>query len=78
MLAHGRAAYLRGREPNFELTEAEKQELQLLQWEEFLEQTRQAILSKSKKSRISWKAQYVEIIGGCWLILTSCLSTNLR
>lgn len=46
---YDRAAYLRGREPNFELTEAEKQELQLLQWEEFLEQTRQAILSKKRK-----------------------------
>lgn len=46
---YDRAAYLCGREPNFELTEAEKQELQLLQWEEFLEQTRQAILSKKRK-----------------------------
>jgi len=42
-----RAAYLCGREPNFKLTDAEKQELQLLQWEDFLEQTRQSILNKS-------------------------------
>nr|QDB64643.1 soloist [Bryum argenteum] len=46
---YDRAAYLCGREPNFELTEAEKQELQLLQWEDFLEQTRQSILSKKRK-----------------------------
>ena len=47
LFVYCRAAYLCGREPNFELTEAEKQELQLLQWEDFLEQTRQSILSKS-------------------------------
>lgn len=46
---YDRAAYLCGREPNFQLTEAEKQELQLLQWEEFLEQTRQSILNKKRK-----------------------------
>lgn len=46
---YDRAAYLCGREPNFELTEAEKQELQLLRWEEFLELTRQSILSKKRK-----------------------------
>lgn len=49
---YDRAAYLCGREPNFELTEAEKQELQLLQWEDFLEQTRQSILSKKRKRGI--------------------------
>ncbi|KAG0616717.1 hypothetical protein M758_5G136800 [Ceratodon purpureus] len=46
---YDRAAYLCGRETNFELTESEKQELQLLQWEDFLEQTRQSILSKKRK-----------------------------
>lgn len=46
---YDRAAYLCGREPNFELTNAEKQELQLLQWEDFLEQTRQSILNKKRK-----------------------------
>jgi len=46
---YDRAAYLCGREPNFELTDAEKQELQLLQWEDFLEQTRQSILNKKRK-----------------------------
>jgi hypothetical protein len=57
-----RAAYLCGREPNFELTEAEKQELQLLQWEDFLEQTRQSILSKSTCSKIHPKSGTV----GCY------------
>ena len=62
MFVRCRAAYLCGREPNFELTEAEKQELQLLQWEDFLEQTRQSILSKSTCSKIHPKSGTV----GCY------------
>jgi hypothetical protein len=37
-----------GREPNFELSEEDKQELQRFQWDEFLELTRKSILNKSK------------------------------
>jgi hypothetical protein len=37
-----------GREPNFELSEEEKQELQNYTWEDFLAVTRNTITSKSK------------------------------
>lgn len=37
-----------GREPNFELSEEEKQELRKFKWEDFLAVTRSAITSKSK------------------------------
>jgi hypothetical protein len=37
-----------GREPNFELSEEDKLELQGFQWDEFLELTRKSILNKSK------------------------------
>jgi hypothetical protein len=37
-----------GREPNFELSEEDKRELQGFQWDEFLELTRKSILNKSK------------------------------
>lgn len=36
-----------GREPNFELSEEEKQELRKFKWDEFLAITRSAINSKS-------------------------------
>lgn len=37
-----------GREPNFELSDAEKHELRKLKWEDFLAVTRSAITNKSK------------------------------
>lgn len=37
-----------GREPNFELSEEEKQELRKFNWDEFLAITRSAITNKSK------------------------------
>lgn len=39
-----------GREPNFELSEEEKQELRKFNWDEFLTITRSAITNKSKFS----------------------------
>ncbi|RWW65989.1 hypothetical protein BHE74_00026657, partial [Ensete ventricosum] len=48
-----RAAFMCGREPNFELTEEEKQELRQYNWEEFLAMTRSAINNKSKLKLIS-------------------------
>ncbi|KAL3850419.1 hypothetical protein ACJIZ3_012301 [Penstemon smallii] len=45
---YDRAAFMCGREPNFELPEEEKQELKKYKWNEFLAITRSAI-SKSKK-----------------------------
>lgn len=43
-----RAAFMCGREPNFELPEDEKQQLSKFNWEEFLAFTRSAINNKSK------------------------------
>ncbi|RZS13239.1 hypothetical protein BHM03_00044798, partial [Ensete ventricosum] len=48
-----RAAFLCGREPNFELSEEEKQELRQYKWDEFLEKTRSAINDKSKMKLFS-------------------------
>lgn len=49
---YDRAAYLCGRVPNFELSEEEKQELQGLQWEDFLQITKEAIANKKKQKRV--------------------------
>jgi hypothetical protein len=38
-----------GREPNFELSEEDKLELQGFQWDEFLELTRKSILNKKRQ-----------------------------
>ncbi|KAL8529183.1 hypothetical protein ACS0TY_006583 [Phlomoides rotata] len=45
---YDRAAFMCGREPNFELPEEEKNELRKLNWDEFLAVTRSAITNKSK------------------------------
>lgn len=42
-----RAAFMCGREPNFELSEEEKQELRQFKWDEFLAFTRRSITHKS-------------------------------
>lgn len=49
---YDRAAFMCGREPNFELSEEEKQELRQFKWEEFLEMTRNAITSKKHQRRL--------------------------
>ncbi|XP_028765283.1 ethylene-responsive transcription factor-like protein At4g13040 [Neltuma alba] len=49
---YDRAAFMCGREPNFELPEPEKRELRKFKWEEFLAMTRQAITSKKHKRKI--------------------------
>ncbi|KAH7365787.1 hypothetical protein KP509_18G046400 [Ceratopteris richardii] len=49
---YDRAAYLCGRVPNFELSEEEKQELEGLQWEDFLQITKDAIANKKKQKRV--------------------------
>ncbi|EHA8590763.1 putative ethylene-responsive transcription factor-like protein [Cocos nucifera] len=41
-----------GREPNFELSEEEKQELRQYKWEDFLAVTRNAINSKKHQKRL--------------------------
>lgn len=49
---YDRAAYMCGREPNFELSKEEKLELQGIQWEDFLTLTRNAIANKKRQKRI--------------------------
>ncbi|KAL6634421.1 hypothetical protein ACP70R_027092 [Stipagrostis hirtigluma subsp. patula] len=46
---YDRAAFMCGREPNFELSEEEKQELQKYTWEGFLAVTRNTITSKKQR-----------------------------
>ncbi|XP_022995968.1 ethylene-responsive transcription factor-like protein At4g13040 [Cucurbita maxima] len=46
---YDRAAFMCGREPNFELPEAEKKELRKFNWDEFLAMTRLAIANKKQK-----------------------------
>ncbi|KAL6497869.1 hypothetical protein OROHE_026896 [Orobanche hederae] len=48
---YDRAAFMCGREPNFELSEEEKQELRKFNWDEFLAITRSAITSKKSQRR---------------------------
>ncbi|KAK7256101.1 hypothetical protein RIF29_29535 [Crotalaria pallida] len=50
---YDRAAFMCGREPNFELPEEEKRELRNFKWDEFLAMTRHAITRKKHKRRIS-------------------------
>ena len=45
---YDRAAFMCGREPNSELSEEEKKELQNYTWKDFLDMTRDTITSKSK------------------------------
>ncbi|XP_039133578.1 ethylene-responsive transcription factor-like protein At4g13040 isoform X2 [Dioscorea cayenensis subsp. rotundata] len=48
---YDRAAFMCGREPNFELSEEDKLELSQYNWEEFLSMTRNAITSKKQQRR---------------------------
>ncbi|XP_042382790.1 ethylene-responsive transcription factor-like protein At4g13040 isoform X2 [Zingiber officinale] len=50
---YDRAAFMCGREPNFELLAEEKQELRQYNWEEFLTMTRSAINNKKNQRRLS-------------------------
>ncbi|XP_038712875.1 ethylene-responsive transcription factor-like protein At4g13040 [Tripterygium wilfordii] len=49
---YDRAAFMCGREPNFELSEEEKQELRNFDWDEFLAYTRRSINNKKHKRRL--------------------------
>ncbi|KAK4409188.1 Ethylene-responsive transcription factor-like protein [Sesamum angolense] len=48
---YDRAAFMCGREPNFELSEDEKQELRKFKWDEFLAMTRSAITNKKSQRK---------------------------
>ncbi|XP_074589758.1 ethylene-responsive transcription factor-like protein At4g13040 [Curcuma longa] len=50
---YDRAAFMCGREPNFELSEKEKEELWQYDWEEFLALTRSAINNKKHQRKFS-------------------------
>ncbi|KAL6208979.1 hypothetical protein ACLB2K_019922 [Fragaria x ananassa] len=52
---YDRAAFMCGREPNFELPEEEKQELMKFKWDEFLAVTRHSINNKKLK-KWQWSA----------------------
>ncbi|KAI3526485.1 hypothetical protein L1887_05740 [Cichorium endivia] len=55
---YDRAAFMCGREPNFELTVEEKDELSKLSWDEFLTLTRSAINSKKHQRRVSSRMKF--------------------
>ncbi|XP_074282781.1 uncharacterized protein LOC141607323 [Silene latifolia] len=48
---YDRAAFLCGREPNFELSQEEKEKLRKLKWDDFLATTRSTITTKGTKRR---------------------------
>ncbi|XP_073145375.1 ethylene-responsive transcription factor-like protein At4g13040 [Henckelia pumila] len=54
---YDRAAFMCGREPNFELSEEEKRELKKFKWEEFLAMTRSAISHKKVQRRTGHGSQ---------------------
>ncbi|XP_024968431.1 ethylene-responsive transcription factor-like protein At4g13040 isoform X1 [Cynara cardunculus var. scolymus] len=55
---YDRAAFMCGREPNFELTIEQKAELSKLSWDEFLTMTRTAINSKKNQRRVSSRMKF--------------------
>ncbi|KAL8170185.1 hypothetical protein V2J09_021989 [Rumex salicifolius] len=50
---YDRAAFMCGRDPNFELPEEDRRELKQLEWDDFLEKTRLQISSKKTRRRRS-------------------------
>lgn len=55
---YDRAAFLCGREPNFDLTIEEKEELSKLSWDDFLIMTRSAINSKKSQRRVTSRMKF--------------------
>ncbi|KAF3435945.1 hypothetical protein FNV43_RR23037 [Rhamnella rubrinervis] len=54
---YDRAAFMCGREPNFELSEKEKEELRKFKWDEFLAMTRHAITNKKHRRRLGGESE---------------------
>lgn len=48
---YDRAAFMCGREPNFELPEEEKRELRKFNWDDFLASTRHTITNRTRKQK---------------------------
>ncbi|TVU30009.1 hypothetical protein EJB05_21609, partial [Eragrostis curvula] len=61
---YDRAAFMCGREPNFELSEEEKQELQKYSWEDFLAVTRNTITSKKQRKVGSLRRSKADLFMG--------------
>ncbi|XP_022034615.1 ethylene-responsive transcription factor-like protein At4g13040 isoform X3 [Helianthus annuus] len=55
---YDRAAFMCGREPNFELTVKEKDELSKLSWDDFLAMTRSAINNKKNQRRVTSRMKF--------------------
>jgi hypothetical protein len=58
---HARAAYVCGRETNAELPQGEKQELEGLLWEEFLDFPKESQLKESKSVVILYNILVLEV-----------------
>jgi hypothetical protein len=58
---HARAAYVCGRDTNAELPQGEKQELEGLLWEEFLDFPKELQLKESKSVVILYKILVLEV-----------------
>ncbi|PWA38651.1 AP2-like ethylene-responsive transcription factor [Artemisia annua] len=58
---YDRAAFMCGREPNFELTSEEKDELSKLSWDDFLTMTRSAINNKKHQRRVSSRMKFEHV-----------------
>ncbi|XP_071720593.1 uncharacterized protein [Rutidosis leptorrhynchoides] len=55
---YDRAAFMCGREPNFELTVEDKDKLSKMSWDDFLTMTRTAINSKKHQRRVSSRMKF--------------------
>ncbi|CAN1131139.1 Ethylene-responsive transcription factor-like protein At4g13040 [Linum perenne] len=62
---YDRAAFMCGREPNFEIPEEEKEELRRFKWDEFLAITRSAINNKKHKRGMR-RAVAQKVVNGDW------------
>ncbi|KAM0909159.1 hypothetical protein ACQ4PT_014979 [Festuca glaucescens] len=61
---YDRAAFMRGREPNFELSEEEKKDLDTYTWEDFLAITRNTITTKKQRKVGSPRRNKVDLFIG--------------
>lgn len=63
---YDRAAFMCGREPNFELPKEEKEELRRFKWDEFLTMTRRAITCKKSRKRHGTGAAPASVLNSDW------------
>ncbi|KAF3431660.1 hypothetical protein FNV43_RR26392 [Rhamnella rubrinervis] len=72
---YDRAAFMCGREPNFELSEKEKEELRKFKWDEF-KMTRHAITNKKHRRRLGGESEKGLSLQHCKMV-TGTLSMKL-